>query len=170
MELCTCWNAFSLVSSTPTTPLSFRFHLKCHLSEGEAFPDYFISTSNPVHPSAPRGGIASIPVGSQGLQSSPLRPLTHILLFAFVRKAASYLDIRLYLFCCFSCFQIPLFPSHQGRQLLPQGRDTAEGEEEIIHKSFSAFFFFFFFLFQENLERSPRRGCRRFEAPRNCLE
>ena len=79
MELCTCWNAFSLVSSTLTTPLSFRFHLKCHLSEGEAFPDYFISTSNPVHPSAPRGGIASIPVGSQGLQSSPLRPLTHIL-------------------------------------------------------------------------------------------
>ena len=34
----------------------------------------------------------------------------------------------------------PIFPPHQGRQLLPQGRDTAEGEKEIIHKSFSALF------------------------------
>ena len=129
-SLRTCWKAFPLVSFTPTTPLSFRFHLKCHLSEGEACPDCLISTSNPVHPPAPRGGMASIRVlsWSRGLQSSPLCPLPRVLPFAFVRKAASYLDIRLYLFC-FSCFQIPHFPSSSGQAAVASGeRYSRRGE------------------------------------------
>ena len=140
MEPCTCWNAFSLVSSTPR--LLYPSGLTSNVTSQKERPS-LTTSSHPGTQSFPPPHGEGWPQPQSGPRDfSPLRPLPTFLPFAFVSKAASHLEIRLYPFCCFSCFQIPAFPSHQGRQLLPQGRDTAEGKEEIIHKSFSAFFFF----------------------------
>lgn len=96
-----------------------------------------------------------------GFNASVLRPLPHLVPSASAQEATSD-DFDLLLGCCFSCFQVPPFPSHQSRQLLPQGRDIAEGEAEIAHQSFLAFSFLSreFRVVSEEL-----RGCRGFQAP-----
>lgn len=91
------------------------------------------------------------PLRSQGLRSSLLRPLPPPPPICFcIRSGILFGSITLS-FLLFHLPPVSPFPSHQIRQLLPQGRDTGEGEEEIAHKSFLAFL-----LFQENLECSRR--------------